>query len=82
MTIPKDCKRLAEVDFPIAAVSKHAAQLEALITAISESGAIAYSLAEATHFVERSLAALSELPATSERASLEELARYIVERRL
>ena len=24
MTIPKECKRLAEVDFPIAAVSKHA----------------------------------------------------------
>jgi putative DNA methylase len=24
--IPKDCKRLAEVDFPIAAVSKHAAR--------------------------------------------------------
>ncbi len=24
MTIPKDCKRLAEVDFPIAAVSEHA----------------------------------------------------------
>lgn len=61
---------------------RDAAQLEALITAISESSAIAYSLAEATHFVERSLAALSELPATSERASLEELARYIVERRL
>ena len=26
MTIPKDCKRLAEVDFPIAEVSKHAAR--------------------------------------------------------
>ena len=24
--IPKDCKRLAEVDFPIAEVSRHAAQ--------------------------------------------------------
>jgi len=24
--IPKDCKRLAEVDFPIAVVSKHAAR--------------------------------------------------------
>ena len=24
MTIPKECKRLAEVDFPIAEVSKHA----------------------------------------------------------
>ena len=24
--IPKDCKRLAEVDFPIAAVSRHAAR--------------------------------------------------------
>ena len=24
--IPKDCKRLAEVDFPIAEVSKHAAR--------------------------------------------------------
>src|SRR5713226_3069135 len=24
--IPKDCKRLAEVDFPIAAVSKHSAR--------------------------------------------------------
>lgn len=26
MTIPKDCKRLAEVDFPIAVVSKHSAR--------------------------------------------------------
>ena len=26
MTIPKECKRLAEVDFPIAVVSKHAAR--------------------------------------------------------
>lgn len=26
MSIPKDCKRLAEVDFPIADVSKHAAR--------------------------------------------------------
>ena len=26
MTLPKDCKRLAEVDFPIATVSKHAAR--------------------------------------------------------
>src|SRR5688572_30373130 len=26
MSIPKDCKRLAEVDFPIAEVSKHAAR--------------------------------------------------------
>jgi hypothetical protein len=24
--IPKDCKRLAEVDFPIAVVSKHSAR--------------------------------------------------------
>jgi len=26
MTLPKECKRLAEVDFPIAEVSKHAAR--------------------------------------------------------
>src|SRR5512141_938498 len=26
MSIPKECKRLAEVDFPIAEVSKHAAR--------------------------------------------------------
>jgi hypothetical protein len=25
MAIPKECKRLAEVDFPIAVVSKHSA---------------------------------------------------------
>ena len=26
MSIPKECKRLAEVDFPIATVSKHSAR--------------------------------------------------------
>ena len=32
MSIPKDCKRLAEVDFPIATVSKHAASGTILLT--------------------------------------------------
>jgi hypothetical protein len=31
--IPKDCRRLAEVDFPIAEVSKHAAREKATRTA-------------------------------------------------
>ncbi|MBI3917894.1 MAG: DUF1156 domain-containing protein [Betaproteobacteria bacterium] len=30
--IPKECKRLAEVDFPIAVVSKHAAREQAIRT--------------------------------------------------
>ena len=34
--IPKDCKRLAEVDFPIAEVSRHAARGEGRSTRASE----------------------------------------------
>jgi adenine-specific DNA methylase len=30
VVIPKECKRLAEVDFPIAVVSKHAARKKSI----------------------------------------------------
>jgi len=32
--IPKECKRLAEVDFPIAVVSKHALPVMGVATAL------------------------------------------------
>lgn len=36
--IPKECKRLAEVDFPIAEVSRHAARAGRLRSAVDRCG--------------------------------------------
>ncbi|MEW6220849.1 MAG: hypothetical protein AB1634_15135 [Thermodesulfobacteriota bacterium] len=36
--IPKECKRLAEVDFPIAEVSRHAAREKSIRSPVADSG--------------------------------------------
>jgi geranylgeranyl pyrophosphate synthase len=54
--------------------------LNRLLAAIRESGAIRSTLAEAQAFVERGLEALADLPSGRERFVLEEIARAIVKR--
>jgi len=55
-------------------------RMEDLITRISNSDAIRASHQEARRYIETGLAALRQLPNTSERYALEDLANYIVQR--
>ena len=55
-------------------------RLNRLASAIRDSGAIERSVAKACEYVERGLEALEGLPNSIERRSLEDLARYIVNR--
>lgn len=57
-------------------------RVEKLVSAIQESGAIEKSLAKAKDFTDQALNALSKLPQTIENQALEELADYVVDRRL
>ncbi len=45
--IPKECKRLAEVDFPIAVVSKNAARDLPALSAAAQAGALPGGVAQA-----------------------------------
>jgi geranylgeranyl pyrophosphate synthase len=53
-----------------------------LVSAIQESGAIERSMAKAKDFIDQALSALEKLPYTIEHQALEELANYIVDRRV
>lgn len=53
-----------------------------LVSAIQGSGAIEKSLAKANDFIDQAMIALKTLPQTIERQALEDLAEYIVNRRL
>jgi geranylgeranyl pyrophosphate synthase len=53
-----------------------------LVGAIRESGAIQRALSEARRYIEQGLGYLYDLPDTPQRNSLEELSRYIVDRRM
>lgn len=53
-----------------------------LVEAIRSSGSIRHSMEEARQFVYRGLAAISRMPVGISRQSLEDLARYIVDRRV
>ncbi len=57
-------------------------RLNRVVEAIRTSGAIDQTLGEARQFVERGLAALADQPRGIERQALEDLANYIVQRRL
>lgn len=57
-------------------------ELDRLVYDIRNSGAITTALNEASSFVDRALLTLSSQPACEERDSLEELSRYIVNRRI
>lgn len=54
--------------------------IEQLIESIRESGAIQAATEEAGTFIERGLLALSDMPECPERAALEDLAHYVVQR--
>ncbi len=56
--------------------------LNQLVGAIQSSGAIERSMNKARQFVNQALEALDELPLTAERRALEDLANYIVDRRI
>ncbi|MBE9475140.1 MAG: polyprenyl synthetase family protein [Chloroflexi bacterium] len=56
--------------------------LNQLVGAIQSSGAIERSMNKARQFVNQALEALDELPLTAERRALENLANYIVDRRI
>ncbi len=58
------------------------ARIQRLVTAIRNSGAIEQALDEARRFVQRGLDALAGMTENESRQSLEELARYIVDRPL
>jgi len=53
-----------------------------VVNAIRESGAIQSSLAEASMFVDRAVAALETMPETEERFALEALAKFVVNRQI
>jgi geranylgeranyl pyrophosphate synthase len=57
-------------------------RLDRLVEAIRSSQAYQSALLEAGQFIARALGALDEFPPNSERQALEDLARYIVDRRL
>lgn len=57
-------------------------RMDELVRAINKSGAIDNAMNEAQEFVQRGLEALSELPESPERIALDDLARYIVKRKI
>jgi geranylgeranyl pyrophosphate synthase len=57
-------------------------RMERLVTAIRNSDAITKSMREAEGFIQRALDQLSPLHAGIERSALEDLARYIIDRRI
>jgi geranylgeranyl pyrophosphate synthase len=67
-------------DIPLALDRRDERALARLTASIRWSPAIAQTMDEADHFVERSLVALSNLPATPERQALAEVAEYVVQR--
>ncbi|MEW5868285.1 MAG: polyprenyl synthetase family protein [Chloroflexota bacterium] len=56
--------------------------MERLVSAIRASGAVERALQEASDYIDQGLACLAEMPDNPSRRSLEDLARYSVERRL
>lgn len=57
-------------------------ELNQLVSAILESGAVAKARDKAQEFVDEALGALNELPRTPERQALENLSMYIIDRHL
>lgn len=57
-------------------------ELNQLVAAIQESGAVERATKKAQEFVDQAVDALNELPLTPERQALESLAMYIIDRRL
>ena len=55
-------------------------QMDSLVSAIRQSGAIQQSMEEARQFIDRGIRAIADLPDSKERRALEELAYYIVDR--
>ena len=55
-------------------------QMDRLVSAIRQSGAIHQAMEEARQFVDRGIQAIATLPDNKEHRALEELARYIVDR--
>ena len=72
-----DLHALLEDDGPI-----NEEQVSRLVTAIRESPAIDLAFEQAAQFVRRGLASLRKQPESPERQSLEELAEYIVQRKI
>jgi len=62
--------------------NSHEEVIQRVVAAIRESGSIEAALDEARAFVDRGLAALRDLPRSPERAALEELAQFVVNRQL
>ena len=61
---------------------KDTARVQRLVDAIRQSHAIEQALEEARHAVNRALSALKESPASPERDALEDLAKFIVNRKI
>jgi geranylgeranyl pyrophosphate synthase len=76
-TEDQDLCTLLEGDCPI-----NEEQVSRLVTAIRESPAIDLAFEQAAQFVRRGLASLRKQPESPERQSLEELAEYIVQRKI
>ena len=57
-------------------------ELNQLVSAIQESGAVDRATSQAQEFVDQALDALNELPLTPERQALESLSMYIIDRHL
>jgi geranylgeranyl pyrophosphate synthase len=57
-------------------------ELNQLVSAIQESGAVERATDKAQEFIDEALDALNELPLTPERQALESLSMYIIDRRL